>query len=77
MKIAILITGGTFDKEYNELSGALCFKQTHVPEMLALDAACPGARVALDPAGAIGRTILLVLALAIFLGWPLSFVFRG
>ena len=36
MKIAILITGGTFDKTYNELNGALFFKKSHVPEMLAL-----------------------------------------
>jgi len=34
MKIALLITGGTFDKEYNELDGELFFKTTHVPEML-------------------------------------------
>ena len=32
----ILVTGGTFDKEYNELEGKLYFKETHVPEMLAL-----------------------------------------
>lgn len=32
--IRILITGGTFDKEYNELTGALYFHDTHVPEML-------------------------------------------
>ena len=32
----ILITGGTFDKEYDELSGALSFRRTHVPEMLTL-----------------------------------------
>ena len=25
-KIKILVTGGTFDKEYNEISGALYFK---------------------------------------------------
>jgi len=30
MKIAVLITGGTFDKEYNELNGELFFKKTHV-----------------------------------------------
>jgi len=36
MTIRILVTGGTFDKEYNELDGTLFFKQTHVPEMLAL-----------------------------------------
>jgi len=34
--IRILITGGTFDKEYNELDGTLFFKNTHLPEMLAL-----------------------------------------
>ncbi len=36
MKIALLITGGTFDKEYNELNGELFFKKTHVDEMLAM-----------------------------------------
>jgi len=30
------VTGGTFDKEYNELDGSLFFKDTHLPEMLAL-----------------------------------------
>lgn len=35
MNIALLVTGGTFDKEYNELTGALYFKKTHLPEMLA------------------------------------------
>jgi len=34
--IEILVTGGTFDKQYNELAGALAFKDTHVPEMLRL-----------------------------------------
>jgi L-asparaginase len=34
--IGILVTGGTFDKEYNELSGSLAFKETHLPEMLRL-----------------------------------------
>ncbi|MGH7453024.1 MAG: asparaginase domain-containing protein [bacterium] len=36
MPIKILITGGTFDKEYDEINGALYFKDTHVPEMLKL-----------------------------------------
>lgn len=36
MKLAVFATGGTFDKEYNELNGELYFKQTHIPEMLAL-----------------------------------------
>ncbi len=36
MAIRILITGGTFDKEYNELDGGLFFKDTHVPEILKL-----------------------------------------
>ena len=34
--IRIFVTGGTFDKEYNELTGALAFKDTHLPEMLRL-----------------------------------------
>jgi L-asparaginase len=36
MSIRILITGGTFDKEYNERTGQLYFKDTHLPEMLRL-----------------------------------------
>ena len=32
--IQILITGGTFDKSYNYISGDLFFDKTHVPEML-------------------------------------------
>jgi L-asparaginase len=36
MPIRIFITGGTFDKEYNELNGSLFFKDTHLPEMLKL-----------------------------------------
>ena len=36
MPIRIFVTGGTFDKEYNELSGTLFFKDTHLPEMLRL-----------------------------------------
>lgn len=36
MKIAILITGGTFDKEYNELNGELFFNKTHIHEMLSM-----------------------------------------
>ena len=35
-KIKILVTGGTFDKEYNELNGELYFKDTHLSEMLIL-----------------------------------------
>ena len=34
MRIRILVTGGTFDKEYEELTGRLFFRETHVPEML-------------------------------------------
>jgi len=36
MAIKIFLTGGTFDKEYNELDGSLFFKDTHLPEMLTL-----------------------------------------
>ena len=34
--IRILVTGGTFDKEYNELTGELFFKSTHTHDMLRL-----------------------------------------
>jgi L-asparaginase len=34
--IQVFITGGTFDKEYNELNGNLYFKETHLKEMLEL-----------------------------------------
>jgi L-asparaginase len=36
MPIKILVTGGTFDKEYNEINGTLYFKDTHINEMLKL-----------------------------------------
>ena len=36
MAVRILVTGGTFDKEYNELNGTLFFKDTHLQEMLKL-----------------------------------------
>jgi L-asparaginase len=34
--IRIFVTGGTFDKEYNELTGSLAFNATRLPEMLRL-----------------------------------------
>lgn len=34
--IRILVTGGTFDKEYDMIHGQLHFEETHVPEMLSL-----------------------------------------
>jgi L-asparaginase len=36
MSIRIFITGGTFDKEYNEITGQLFFKDTHMSELLKL-----------------------------------------
>ena len=36
MTIKIIITGGTFDKDYNELTGQLFFNKTHLPEMIKL-----------------------------------------
>jgi len=36
MSIRLFITGGTFDKEYDEIHGKLYFKDTHLPEMLKL-----------------------------------------
>jgi L-asparaginase len=34
--IQLFITGGTFDKEYDEITGRLYFKDSHVSEMLKL-----------------------------------------
>ena len=34
MAVRIFITGGTFDKEYNELNGELYFKNTHLHDLL-------------------------------------------
>ncbi|HDY75892.1 MAG TPA: asparaginase [Candidatus Marinimicrobia bacterium] len=36
MAIRIFITGGTFDKEYDEITGKLYFKDTHIHEILEL-----------------------------------------
>lgn len=36
MSVRIFVTGGTFDKEYNELTGQLYFKDSHLGEMLDL-----------------------------------------
>ena len=36
MSIRIFITGGTFDKEYNELNGQLFFKDSHLADLLQL-----------------------------------------
>jgi L-asparaginase len=35
-RIKIFVTGGTFDKEYNELTGELFFQDTHTRDMLKL-----------------------------------------
>ena len=51
MKIRIFVTGGTFDKEYNEIEEKLFFKDTHLPEMLTLGRC----RVAVDI-----RTLMMV-----------------
>jgi L-asparaginase len=34
VKIRIIITGGTFDKHYDEIKGNLTFKDSHLPEIL-------------------------------------------
>jgi L-asparaginase len=36
VQVRILVTGGTFDKEYDELTGRLFFRDTHIDEMLRL-----------------------------------------
>ena len=34
MSVRVFVTGGTFDKDYDELTGKLFFRNTHVEEML-------------------------------------------
>ncbi len=51
MTVRIYITGGTFDKEYDELHGTLFFKDSHLREMLLLG------RCNLDPEI---RTLMMV-----------------
>lgn len=34
--IRLFVTGGTFDKEYDEINGRLFFEDTHLPQMLEL-----------------------------------------
>ena len=34
MNTAVFVTGGTFDKEYNEIGGTLYFRDSHLEEML-------------------------------------------
>jgi L-asparaginase len=34
VSIRIVITGGTFDKQYDEIRGSLTFKDSHLPEIL-------------------------------------------
>ncbi len=34
MKLRIIITGGTFDKQYDEILGVLTFRNSHLPEIL-------------------------------------------
>jgi L-asparaginase len=34
MAIRIIVTGGTFDKHYDEIRGVLTFRDTHLPEIL-------------------------------------------
>jgi L-asparaginase len=36
VRVRLLATGGTFDKDYAERDGTLFFRRTHVPEMLKL-----------------------------------------
>ena len=36
MSVRILVTGGTFDKEYDEIKGELFFQDTHMREILDL-----------------------------------------
>ena len=56
--VHIITTGGTFDKEYNYISGELIFIDTHLPEML------KRARCGLDV------RVEKLMKPALMFGWP-------
>ena len=33
-QVRLIITGGTFDKHYDEIKGELSFKDTHLPDII-------------------------------------------
>lgn len=45
MPVRILVTGGTFDKEYDEITGELYFKDTHMCEILELGRSRLGVKI--------------------------------
>ena len=49
MTVRVFVTGGTFDKEYNELTGELFVRNTHVEEILRRDPANRRARRSAGP----------------------------
>ena len=51
MPVRILVTGGTFDKEYNEITGKLYFEDTHMREILELGRSQLGVKI---------RTLMLI-----------------
>jgi len=46
--IRILVTGGTFDKEYNELTGELFFQGTHTGDMMSPEGTIPASGNKID-----------------------------
>lgn len=44
-EIQLFVTGGTFDKEYDEINGRLFFKDTHIHEMLKLGRSALGIQI--------------------------------
>ena len=51
MPVRILVTGGTFDKEYDEITGKLYFKDTHMTEVLEFGRSKLGVKI---------RTLILI-----------------
>lgn len=45
VRVRILVTGGTFDKTYDEITGRLSFRETHLPQMLQLGRSRVGATI--------------------------------
>ena len=86
--VRILVTGGTFDKEYDEVRGRLFFKDTHVQEMLdKVIAVCKKADVAAgitagtkpdsDRQVARGATMILGIAQILIMNGSKDFLAKG
>ena len=48
MAIRVIVTGGTFDKHYDEIRGSLTFKDSHLPEILSFVRCTPAVELEIN-----------------------------